>query len=294
MRVLILGASGMLGSAVLDVFSRDQTLETFGTLRGASSLRYFPQSLHSHLLTGVDILDADSLVRTLGKVRPDVVINCVGLIKQLADANDPLIAIPLNTLFPHKLSHLCALSETRLIHISTDCVFSGQKGMYRETDNSDCTDLYGKSKYLGEIHDLPHAITLRTSIIGHELNSKVSLIDWFLSQGDAATGYTKAIFSGLPTAELAFIIKDWVLPKPELSGLYHVAAAPISKFDLLKLTASVYGKKCDIAADESVVINRSLDASRFTAATGYKSPDWQALIEKMFAWRNYRNTQIAR
>lgn len=233
MRVLILGVSGMLGSTVLDVFSQDQTFEIYGTLRSASALQFFPHSVHSRLLTNVDVLDADSLMQILGQVRPDVVINCVGLIKQLANANDPLVALPLNTLFPHRLSHLCALADIRLIHISTDCVFSGRKGMYCESDTSDCTDLYGKSKYLGEIHDQPHAVTLRTSIIGHELNSQVSLIDWFLSQGGTAKGFTKAIFSGLPTAELAFVIKDWVIPNPQLSGLYHVAAESINKYDLL-------------------------------------------------------------
>lgn len=292
MRVLILGASGMLGSAVLDVFSQDQLLETFGTLRSASSLKFFPKSQHPRLLTNIDVLDADCLVRTLGQVRPDVVINCVGLIKQLADANDPLVALPLNTLFPHKLSHLCDLAGIRLIHISTDCVFSGRKGMYSELDDSDCTDLYGKSKYLGELHNSKHAITLRTSIIGHELNSQVSLIDWFLSQGSTVKGYTKAIFSGFPTVELAFIIKDLVLPKPELSGLYHVAAEPISKFDLLQMTAAVYGKKCDITADDSVVIDRSLDSSRFAAATGYESPGWNDLIVKMLTWRKFREAQL--
>ncbi|GLR38148.1 hypothetical protein GCM10011247_35460 [Pseudomonas plecoglossicida] len=166
--------------------------------------------------------------------------------------------------------------------------------MYCESDTSDCTDLYGKSKYLGEIHDQPHAVTLRTSIIGHELNSQVSLIDWFLSQGGTAKGFTKAIFSGLPTAELAFVIKDWVIPNPQLSGLYHVAAESINKYDLLKLTASVYGKECDITPDESVVIDRSLDASRFAAATGYKAPSWQTLIEKMHTWRDLRQAQFAR
>jgi dTDP-4-dehydrorhamnose reductase len=246
------------------------------------------------LLTNVDVLDADCLVRTLRQVRPNVIINCVGLIKQLADAQDPLVALPLNSLFPHKLSQLCALAGIRLVHISTDCVFSGRKGMYCESDDSDCTDLYGKSKYLGEIHDQSHAITLRTSIIGHELNSNVSLIDWFLAQGETVRGYTKAVFSGLPTVELASVIKDSVLPKPDLNGLYHIAAAPINKFDLLKLTASVYGKACELVEDDSVVIDRSLDASRFATAANYVSPDWKTLIEKMCAWRDLRGSQFVR
>lgn len=289
MRVLVLGASGMLGSTLLDVFNHDNALEVFGTIRNPRSLRHFPESMHSRLLSNLDVLDLDRLAQTLSQVRPDVVINCVGLIKQLDEANDPLAVLPVNALFPHKLSRLCSLGNIRLIHISTDCVFSGAKGMYVESDASDCTDLYGKSKYLGEIKDQQHVVTLRTSIIGHELDSRVSLIDWFLSQGNKVRGFNKAIFSGLPTAELASVIKDWVLPRPELSGLYHVAAAPINKYELLKITASVYGKKCQIIADGTLEINRSLDASRFHTATGYTAPNWPALIQKMLMWRDFRN-----
>ncbi|WP_259072247.1 SDR family oxidoreductase [Pseudomonas sp. BIGb0278] len=293
MRVLILGASGMLGSAMMQIFRRDVDHEVFGTLRSPSSLRLLPVAMHSQLLTNIDVLDQDVLVRTLQRVRPDVVINCVGLIKQLGDAKDPLIALPLNTLFPQKLSRLCGLAGIRLVHISTDCVFSGRDGMYKEEDISDCEDLYGKSKYLGEIHDESSAITLRTSIIGHELNSAVSLVDWFLAQTTSVKGYAKAIFSGLPTVELASIIKNQVLVNPHLCGLYHVAAAPINKFDLLQLVASVYEKSIDIKRDESVAIDRSLDATRFLVATGYRAPSWPELIRKMYNEQKLRDTDLA-
>lgn len=292
MRVLILGASGMLGSSVLDVFSRDSSFEVFGTLRSEYSSRFFPSRLQSCLLTNVDVLDQDSLARTLAQVKPDVVVNCVGLIKQLANANDPLVALPINTLFPQKLSILCGLGGIRLIHISTDCVYSGKKGMYKESDISDCEDLYGKSKFMGELHRDSHAITLRTSIIGHELNSRVSLVDWFLSQGSSVKGYNKAIFSGLPTVELATVIKDQVVGRPQLNGLYHVAAAPINKYDLLKLVASVYGKSCEIAVDDSLVIDRSLDATRFASATGYVAPAWPDLVQKMYDDYSLRSAQM--
>lgn len=284
-RVLVLGVTGMLGSAVFKAFSSDSEHEVWGTLRSAAGLRHFPAANHERLLSGVDVLDQDSLVAVLARVRPDVVINCVGLIKQLADANDPLTALPVNSLLPHRLARLCALSNARLIQISTDCVFSGKKGGYLESDVSDASDLYGKSKYIGELHDVPNAVTLRTSIIGHELNSSHSLVDWFLSQQGSTRGFSKAIFSGLPTVELARVMKDFVIPHPELNGLYHVSADPIAKLDLLKLIASQYGKSIEIRPDAALVIDRSLNSERFTQATGYTAPAWPQLIELMHATR---------
>jgi dTDP-4-dehydrorhamnose reductase len=285
MKILVLGVTGMLGNAVFRVFSADAGHETWGTLRSGAALRHFPQDSHVRLLCGVDVLDQDALVAALGKVKPDVVINCVGLIKQLADAKDPLTALPINAMLPHRLARLCELAGARLIHVSTDCVFSGRKGLYQETDLSDAEDLYGKSKYIGELHDLPHAITLRTSIIGHELGSSYALVDWFLSQQGSVKGFTRAIFSGLPTVELARVMKDFVIPHPQLNGLYHVAAAPIDKFKLLELVAAQYGKQTEIRPDDALVIDRSLDGSRFRQATGYVAPDWSELIRRMHEQR---------
>lgn len=281
MNVLILGVTGMLGSAVFRQFSVDKRYQVWGTLRNSSGLRHFPAEAHSHLLSNVDVLDHDGLVAVLARVRPSVVINCVGLIKQLSDAKDPLSALPINAMLPHRLAKLCALAGARLIHISTDCVFSGRKGLYTEEDVSDAEDLYGKSKFIGELHDLPHAITLRTSIIGHELGSNFSLIDWFLAQSGPVKGYAKAVFSGLPTVELARVIKDYVIPAPELHGLYHTSVAPIDKFALLKLVAEVYGKNIEIIADEQLCIDRSLDSSRLRQATDYVPPSWPELIKAM-------------
>lgn len=252
-------------------------------MRSAAALRHFPERNRNRLMTGVDVLDHDALVSVLTKVRPDVVINCIGLIKQLSNANDPLLALPINSMLPHRLANLCSLGQSRLVHFSTDCVFSGRDGGYSELDTSDAEDLYGKSKYIGEIQSQPHAITLRTSIIGHELNSSYALVDWFLAQQDSVKGFAKAIFSGLPTVELARVVKNYVLPRPQLSGVYHVAAQPISKLDLLRLVAEIYQKEIEILPDESLMIDRSLDASRFSEATGYRAPPWSELINKMHA-----------
>lgn len=285
MKILVLGVTGMLGNAVFRVFSADMAHEVWGTLRSGATLRHFPPQHHSRLLVGLDVLDHDALIAVLAKTRPDVVINCVGLIKQLADAKDPLSALPINAMLPHRLARLCALSDARLIHVSTDCVFSGRKGRYLESDLSDAEDLYGKSKYIGELHDLPNAITLRTSIIGHELGSNYALVDWFLSQQGSVKGFTKAVFSGLPTVELARVMKDFVIPHPQLCGLHHVAAEPIAKLDLLQLVATQYGKQIEIRPDDGLVIDRSLNGSLFRDATGYVAPGWPELIGKMHANR---------
>ena len=284
MRVLVVGASGMIGSTVLRVLNEKSDWQVFGSVRDSSVKRFFTGKIGERLISGIDVEQPDSLVKILDRVRPDVVINCAGLTKHKLDAEDPLVSIPINTLMPHQLAGLCKLIGARLIHVSTDCVFSGEKGNYTEVDFADARDVYGKSKALGEV-DYSHAITLRTSTIGHELQSKYGLLDWFLSQEGRCKGYTRAVFSGLPTVVFAQVVRDVVIPHKELSGLYHVAAQPIDKFSLLKLIADVYGKDIDIVPDDKLVIDRSLDASRFQTATGYIAPTWTELIELMHAYK---------
>lgn len=279
-KVLVLGATGMLGNAVFRLFAQSGGYEVVGSARSSSALQLLPPELSDRLICGVDVENMDSLISLFIKARPDVVINCIGLVKQLAEADEPLAAIPINSLLPHRLARLCDVAGSRLVHMSTDCVFSGTKGMYTEADASDAKDLYGRSKYLGEV-DYPHAITLRTSIIGHELDGAHSLVGWFLAQQDSARGFRRAIFSGLPTVELAQVIRDHVLPHPELHGLYHVSAEPINKFDLLKLIADAYGKKINIIADDKLMIDRSLDSTVFRAATSYQPQPWPELVRRM-------------
>jgi dTDP-4-dehydrorhamnose reductase len=283
MKILILGVTGMLGNAVYRTMAAGPGLQTYGTVRNESARRHFSGDLSDRLIVGIDVENHDAVVRAFAATQPDVVINCVGLVKQLADANDPLLAVPINTLLPHRLAALCQVAGARLVHVSTDCVFSGAQGNYREDDFPDAHDLYGRSKLLGEV-DYPHAITLRTSIIGHELAGHRSLVGWFLAQEGTAKGYTKAIFSGLPTMELARVMRDVVLPQPQLRGLFHVAAEPINKCELLKLVARTYQKDIVIVPDESLVIDRSLNAERFRQATGYVAPRWTQLVEDMHAF----------
>lgn len=279
MKILVLGVSGMLGSAVFRVLS-DSAHDVYGTCRNNTAIITFPEDLRPKIITGISAESQDSITKVFSLLRPDVVINCIGLVKQIKDSNQALASIPINSLLPHRLNALCAICGGRLIHISTDCVFSGQKGNYEESDVPDSTDMYGKTKLLGEVLD-GNAVTLRTSIIGTELFTKRSLVNWFLSQSGSVSGYQKAIFSGLPTVELACVIRDIVLTNTSLQGLYHVAADAIDKCSLLKLIASEYDKDIEVSPDNTVVIDRSLSAKRFEKDTGYQAPPWPELIRRM-------------
>jgi dTDP-4-dehydrorhamnose reductase len=275
----------MLGSSAYRLFASSKGISVTGTARSVRELGGLPRHDNATIVGGVDATDTDAVIRVFAQEKPDVVVNCVGVIKQLAASKEALTSIAINSLFPHRLAQICGAANARLIQISTDCVFSGDKGCYRESDLPDAQDLYGRSKLLGEV-DYPHAITLRTSIIGHELGRSVSLIDWFLRQsGPRVSGYRCAIYTGLPTVELARVMRDLVIPNPALSGLWHVSSEPINKFELLKLVGDIYGKRIEIIPDDTVAIDRSLDGSRFNAATGYCAPSWPELVSQMHAAR---------
>lgn len=271
----------MLGSSSYRFLASSPGISVTGTARSLRDLDSLPRHDRAKIVGGIDAENVDAVVGVIAQEKPDVVLNCVGVIKQLAAAKDSLTSIAINSLFPHRLAQITGEANARLIQISTDCVFSGEKGNYTESDFPDARDLYGRTKLLGEV-DYPHAVTLRTSIIGHEIGRSVSLIDWFLSQsGPQVPGYRRAIYTGFPTVELARIIRDLVIPNPTLHGLWHVASAPINKFELLKLVRDIYGKQVEIVPDDSVEIDRSLDGSRFNAATGYSAPPWRDLVTQM-------------
>jgi dTDP-4-dehydrorhamnose reductase len=282
-KILILGAAGMLGHVLFSVLSGRGDLEVHATARTAEGLeRWFPPVLLERIRGGVDAERFDTVLGALKAVRPDVVVNCIGVIKQIPAAKDPVVSISVNSLFPHRLARACAQVGARMIHISTDCVFSGEKGNYRESDHPDALDLYGRTKLLGEV-DIPGCVTLRTSLIGHELAGRHGLVEWFLSQEGTVRGFARAVFSGFPTVEMARIVSERILPDDRLSGLYHVSSAPVTKYDLLRLVAKEYGKRIGIERDEEFACDRSLNSSRFRGATGYEPPAWPELVARMRA-----------
>ena len=284
MKILVFGASGMIGSAMFRVLSSKGDWQVWGTLRSAAFRHFFSDKQQDKLVASVDVEKNDTLVRLFARVKPDVVVNCIGLTKHHREAEDPLLALQLNAQLPHQMADFCEVAGARLIHVSTDCVFAGTKGNYTEGDATDASDLYGKSKHLGEV-DYPHTVTLRTSTIGHELQSAYGLLEWFLAQQGRCKGFSRAIFSGLTNTEFARVVRDVVIPKPDLHGLYHVGAAPIGKYELLQLISKAYGKQIDIIRDDEFSIDRSLNSARFNLATGYRPVAWPELIEAMHSSR---------
>lgn len=259
-----------------------ETYDTWVTFRG-SAADYARCNLAepARTLGGVDVAHWDSVVEAFARARPEVVINCVGIIKQLPTANDPIPSLTINALLPHRLAVLARVAGARLIHISTDCVFSGRKGNYTEADVSDAEDLYGRTKFLGEVSG-EGVLTLRTSIIGRELGTASGLVEWFLSQaGRRVRGFRRAIYSGFTTLELARIMARLIDDWPELSGLWQVSAEPINKFDLLCMLREAYGVAVEIEPDDGVDIDRSLDSRRFREATGYTPPDWPTMVAEL-------------
>ena len=281
MKILVFGAGGMIGSAIFRVLHSNNSWNILGTVRKEQDKQLFAAKQSANLVVVSDVLNNDLLIKTFVEYKPDVVINCIGLTKHRQTSEEPLLAIPLNSLLPHRMAQLCSLISARFIHISTDCVFSGSQGSYSEKSEADAQDLYGKSKLLGEVVQDSHALTLRTSTIGHELNTSYGLLEWFLAQEGSCTGFSKAIFSGLPNTAFAEIIRDYVIPKPRLHGLYHVGAGPIGKYDLLKLIAAQYGKNISIFSDNKFAIDRSLNVDQFSRVTGYHAPSWPELIQSM-------------
>ena len=279
MRTLILGGDGMLGHQLLRQWQERHEVRV--TLRrDPEAYVGFNLFRPDNCYYGVDIARTEELVGVLADYHPQAVVNAVGIVKQQPAAKESIPSIEINALFPHRLAMLCNAIGARLIHMSTDCVFSGRKGNYHEGDLADAEDLYGKSKYLGEVHEA-HCVTLRTSIIGTELSRKKSLVEWFLAQKNPVKGFRKAIFSGFTTIEMARIVESLLVRHPAASGLYHVSSAPISKYDLLMLIRNKLGMSTEIAPDDSLQIDRSLDSARFRRECGYNPPTWENMIEEL-------------
>ena len=280
MKILILGGSGMLGHRLW--LNLRYTHEVWVTVRGdGAEFPRVPEFPHQYIRTMVDALNFDQVVRSFASIQPDLVINCIGLIKQMGHlARDPLFSMSLNAMLPHRISMVCRTAKIRLIHISTDCVFNGKKGNYKESDASDAEDLYGRTKFLGEV-SYPHCITLRTSIIGRELKNHLGLIEWFLAQEGTVRGYQRAIYSGFTTDEISHIIADYVIPNPSLSGVFHVSSDKITKYDLLRLTKDAFHKEIEILPEDDFFCDRSLDSTRFREATGYEPPSWESIMQEM-------------
>ena len=279
MRVLILGGSGMLGHQLLKQLSLAHDARV--TLRGKraeySAFRLFTAE---NAYPGIELSSIKPLAEAVKDFQPQVIVNAAGIVKQRAEAKEIIPSLEINSLLPHRLAMLCEQIGARLIHMSTDCVFSGKKGGYLESDPSDAEDLYDKSKFIGEVHE-PHCLTLRTSIIGRELIYKTGLLEWFLAQRGVVRGFTHAIFTGFTTLELARIIEKIMTGYPRASGLYHVSSEPISKYDLLMLIKRKMHLETEIIPDGELKCDRSLDSTKFRSEFKYNPPSWDVMIDEL-------------
>lgn len=278
MKILVLGGDGMLGHQVVESLrARHEIQATVRSGIGAYSeiAKFLPEAVHY----GIDALHYRAVQRVVESVRPDAVINCLGIVKQRIEAKDSIVSLETNALLPHRLADTCAQVGARLVQPSTDCVFSGRQGNYRESDFPDADDLYGRSKLLGEVEG-QDCITLRTSIIGLELSRRQGLVEWFLGQRGTIRGFRKAIYSGFTTLEMARIIEHLLESNPQRSGLYHVSSAPIDKYSLLTKLRDRLGRAIQIVPDDDFVCDRSLDSSRFQAEFAYTPPSWDTMIDE--------------
>ena len=279
MRILILGGDGMLGHQLLrQLQPRHEVKATLRQdLAAYAGYRMFGRE---NAYDGIDARSLEQLVGVMADFRPQAVINCVGIVKQRPDAKESIPSLEINALLPHRLALLCKGIGARLVQLSTDCVFSGKKGNYAEDDPSDAEDLYGKTKYLGEVHE-SNTLTLRTSIIGRELSRHTSLLDWFLAQKGPVRGFTRAIYTGFTTQELSRIIEMMLCKFPEAGGVYQVSSDPINKYELLGLVREKLGHRIEIIPDDLFCCDRSLDSTRFRSEFDYLPPSWPAMIEEL-------------
>lgn len=281
MRILILGANGMLGHKLFLYLTRYDEMDVYGTVRNGDGLpNDLPAETKQKILLNIDANDFNSIERAIARIKPEMVINCIGIVKQGVLGQDPLACISVNSLLPHRIAWACQVTGARFLHISTDCVFSGKHGNYTECDLPDAEDIYGRSKLLGEVNN-SNCLTLRTSIIGHELGTQLGLVEWLVNQKNTVLGYEKHIFSGFPTVELANIIYHYIIPHEELNGIYHLSSNPISKFELLNLVAKEYALKIQVEPNADTICDRSLDSSQLRSLIGYAPPDWSEMIARM-------------
>jgi dTDP-4-dehydrorhamnose reductase len=282
-KIIVLGGTGMLGHKMFQVL-RESFTGVFCSVRGGVRQPHV-QSVGlfrgDDVISRVDVQQFSDVEAILSAFRPNYVVNCVGVIKQRAEAASPILSLTVNSLLPHKLAQMAAGWGGRVIHFSTDCVFSGKRGKYLEEDPSDAEDLYGKTKFLGEVR-ADNALTLRTSIIGRELYNGGSLLEWFRARNHSTIrGYRHVIYSGVTTNHLAELVSSIIRDHPLLNGLYQVASDPISKYDLLVLLREAYGLDITIEPDDVEVSDRSMYCDRLRAAISYKCPPWPVLVRQL-------------
>ena len=283
MKILIFGATGMLGHILVKYLQTQENIKVEFTVRDKTKLNECKKIFGKEAKYIVNACNPKSALNAIHKFKPDFCINCIGILKQKDESKHHLKYIQINKLFPHHLSQYCSENKSRLIHISTDGVYSGLKGNYTEEDIPDPIDFYSKSKLLGELCN-KNAITIRTSIIGPEIGTSKGLLEWFKNCDAKIHGYSNVWFSGFPTIELSRIIFEFIIKNNLKNDVYNISSDPINKFNLLRLINDIYNLKKEIIEDKSVQVNRILDCSKFISETNFFKEEWISMIKKMKAF----------
>jgi len=289
MKIIILGANGMIGYGLFDYLSKYH--DVIGTLRRDKNFyKNITQLYEKNIIYGVDVKNISEIKNILISHRPDILVNATGIVKQITGQVSEADIIELNALVPHKLCQLTRSESIKLIQFSTDCVFSGKKGNYSEDDTPDPIDFYGLSKYMGEVNQ-KGVLTLRTSTIGLELTGSHGLIEWFLKQTGGIDGYMNAIYTGITINELAKFVNFLITKHRDIDGLWQVAGTQINKFALLSiLGAKLQRKDIQILPNKEYVCDRSLVNTKIVMKTDYKFPDWEIMLEHLAQEINNRES----
>ncbi len=280
MRILILGGTGMLGHQLYKHLS-SRFPHTYATIRQSySSSNLDKITDNARIIECVDVTEFPVLTGIMKCIRPDVILNCIGVTKRRKEATEAKHAITLNGLLPHKLAEWGHNNSAKIFNFSTDCVFDGKAGNYVEDSATNAVDLYGKTKAIGEIRGV-NALTLRSSFIGTELHSGMELLEWFLAQTGTVKGYRNAIYSGLSTLELSRVIETIIVEHPGANGLYNVSSEPISKYELLLLIRDKLHLKIEVIPDDNMICDRSLNSTKFRQEFSYVPPSWETMITEL-------------
>ncbi|MBC7428159.1 MAG: sugar nucleotide-binding protein [Bacteriovorax sp.] len=281
MKILIFGVGGMIGHRVWLEANQIPNVEVFGLVRKSKTHYEKFGIFNDNVYYDTDVSDWVNVEHILNKLKPDVIVNALGITIRKPEMGDFNLALTVNSFFPHKLLKWAQAIQSRIIHLSTDCVFDGDQGHYLETSQPSAKDIYGKTKFLGEIEG-SGALTLRFSCIGRELESHTELLDWFLLQeGKKIKGFSKAIYSGLTNIVIAKEICRVITNFSELTGVYQLSSTPITKYDLLCLAKTYFKLDVEIEKFDNYISDKSLICDKYKKGTGFNAPSWAAMLEEV-------------
>ena len=297
--VVVLGASGLLGHVVYDTMITNVAQVTGVMRRSREHVAWWPpfsgSSPRARLIDGIEASDWSVLVRLLDELRPDTIVNCVGVTPRRSDASDTVAAIRINALLPHLLAEWASTAGCRLITVSTDCVFGHEPGGFTESSVTNASDLYGRTKALGEVTN-ESAVTIRTSFVGLELVNRTELLEWFLGHANGqVAGYGNVWYSGVPAAMVAAVVLMLTGTHRDVVGLHHLAAPePISKLDLLRAANDAFESNVTIVPDGAPASHRTLDGSGLHERLSLGPVDWQGAFTALARDHRYDLREPAR